>query len=787
MIARPVRAYPASSPSTWHTHQDLIRAACVFLCLFAVYLLTYRGGFHSIDEVSMFAVTENLVKFGQVNTDQIAWTQWTTSQREAQGFFGPDGHVYSKKGLVLSLAMAPLYWVGWVVPGLGMLQTASLINCMVTAVTGGLLFLTVLRLGYEPRVALVTALIGGLATISWVYSKYLFSEPLAGLFLLAAMYAAVAYRHGGRGLWACLAGLVLGLAVATRANNLFVVPWFAFYLVAAAWWCAGQTKTSPAWRPVIVGRVLLWFVVGLLPPTVLMLGYNWLRSGNPLQTGYDLTIFSPDILSGLYKLLFSPLRGLFVYSPVLLLCIPGIMGWLRARRAETLLLCSVVGVTLLLFAAWTSGEGLSWGSRFLVPVVPLLCLALAPVADRAWRGQAVVAVALILFSLASLVVQVLGVAINPWVFLGGLQAEMGGEFFLERTAALSDFRYTQILGQLHSWSLANSDVAWWQPWGLDGLALGLGVALLVLSGGTSVWVWRRVAADCDGAHGQRAALIGLAVAIGASLIVPPILLGRYYLTDRQFGPIEEPYTAALEAAVRSYPPPGAIVTVAPYHYHVAMNRFKAAVPLIGFARTAPPLPDTAPPLLDRALGGDRVALVTVGVPPAAPDNAVEELLANAAFKVSDDWHGDARRVLFVTGQPDVTAEIQLTPEGALRRLSLRPSPLARAGGRIAVEITWQPLRAPDTDLNVFLQLLDARSVPVAQLDGPPAGGYAPTSAWRVGERVADRRGLVIPTDLRGGDYRLIAGLVDPVTGRRVTAGATDFVDLGTVTVSAGGG
>ena len=39
------------------------------LFLFAVYLLVYRGGFHSIDEVSMFAVTESLVKFGRFNTD----------------------------------------------------------------------------------------------------------------------------------------------------------------------------------------------------------------------------------------------------------------------------------------------------------------------------------------------------------------------------------------------------------------------------------------------------------------------------------------------------------------------------------------------------------------------------------------------------------------------------------------------------------------------------------------------------------------------------------------------
>ena len=106
------------------------------LFLFSVYLFTYRGGFHSIDEVSIYAVTESLVKFGQVNTDQIAWTQWTTSQAEAQGFFGHNGHVYSKKGVALSLAQAPLYWLALQLPYIGMLQTVSLLNAYGSSLSG---------------------------------------------------------------------------------------------------------------------------------------------------------------------------------------------------------------------------------------------------------------------------------------------------------------------------------------------------------------------------------------------------------------------------------------------------------------------------------------------------------------------------------------------------------------------------------------------------------------------------------------------------------------------------
>ena len=203
----------------------------VGLFLLAVYLFTYRGGFHSIDEVSIFAVTESLVKFGRFNTDQIAWTQWTTSQAEAQGFFGQDGHVYSKKGLALSLAQAPLYWLALYLPDVGMLQTVSLLNAFITAATGLLISMFLERLSFSTITAVIVSLTFGLATIAFVYAKYLFSEPLAGLLLLLAAYMLFTYRQEGGLRHVAIAGLAAGLAVLTRANNLFLLPIFGLYLL----------------------------------------------------------------------------------------------------------------------------------------------------------------------------------------------------------------------------------------------------------------------------------------------------------------------------------------------------------------------------------------------------------------------------------------------------------------------------------------------------------------------------------------------------------------------------
>lgn len=811
--------------SARHTlRRDTALALGVGLFLFAFFLLSYRGGFHSIDEVSMFAVTESLVKFGQLNTDQIAWTQWTTSQREAQGFFGVDGHVYSKKGLAVSLAMAPLYWLGLVIPGLGMLQTASLLNAIITAITAGLLYRLVRRLGYEERVALGVAILYGLATIAWVYSKYLFSEPLAGMLLLGTAYLLIAFRQDTANWRAALAGLLSGLAVATRANNLFLVPVFGAYLVAMVRQQATSGKTSSApspqtasvYSPLLtsprtgptrtcsqvartgygagVGYSLLpiaCYLLGLIPPALMLMGYNWVRAGNPLQTGYDLTIFSPNLLLGMYKLLFSPLRGLFVYSPLLILSVPGLAWLWHRRRAETALTGGVIGVTIFLFSAWASGEGVSWGSRFLIPVVPFLCLPLAPALERALAGSKLLIGLLLGFGFLSFVIQVLGAAINPWVYLAQLQADFGGEFFLENTPALTDFRFIQVIGQLRSWSLENSDVAWWQSWGFDGLSLGAMIILLGLSG---AWLWRAVNHPADTEHRESSQspvpspqllASSLYLAMLFAVLTSILILERSYRTDRQYGPPDDAYMRALNIAAAQADPRDRIVTVTQAHYHVSMNRFKARVPIIGFAQQQLPLPETASPLLRDSLAGQNAWLVTVGFQPAAPDNAAEHWLTFNAYKASDEWFDDVRLVRYGAGRPVVTRTINATLGEELQLVQIEVPESIQPGQILPVELVWLPLHRPRADYNLFLQLLGHNQTLVAQHDSPPTGGYEPTSTWTPGETISDRHGLALPAELPPGQYRLITGLYQPLTGERLSVPSStedDFVDLGSVMI-----
>ncbi len=89
----------------------------------------------------------------------------------------------------------------------------------------------------------------------------------------------------------------------------------------------------------------------------------------------------------------------------------------------------------------------------------------------------------------------------------------------------------------------------------------------------------------------------------------------------------------------------------------------------------------------------------------------------------------------------------------------------RSGPHLQVSLFWRSVAAIPHDYTVFAHLVGDDPRPVAQSDGPPAGGMLGTSAWRPGELVRDRRALALPAG--AGSYQLLIGLYRPETGERL--------------------
>jgi hypothetical protein len=178
-----------------------------------------------------------------------------------------------------------------------------------------------------------------------------------------------------------------------------------------------------------------------------VIAYNYYRFGSVLEYGYLHGSWDANLLVGLYGLLLSPGKGLFVYAPILLIAA---LGWVHSRPGDQRML--VLGITMVfliphaLYSNWSGGGG--WGPRFLLPILPFLMMlmprGMSVLSRRSWTQ---IAGSLILA--ASLLIQLLSISANWGRHLQRtLDVSQGPEEYVRRV--LFDWRYSPILGQVRS-------------------------------------------------------------------------------------------------------------------------------------------------------------------------------------------------------------------------------------------------------------------------------------------------------------------------------------------------
>jgi len=380
--------------------RDRLLALCLFALLFSIYLFTFSGTFHSSDEMSMLAVTDSLARRGGWDIEFLRW------MGEQQGSFGPDGHLYSRKGIGMTLAALPHYWLALQSSHLGNVQVAMLTNGVVTALTGVLVYLVLRRLETGEGVALGVALAFGLGTMAWPYARFLFSESLAGLGLMFGAYSLLRYRDEPDRASLVWAGTGLGIALLARLNNAIVAPFLGLLLLVYLYRHHGRT-----WQRWIGPLVL--FGLPVLAALAITGWYNALRFGSPLTTGYLAEErFATPFFEGFYGLTLSPGKGLLWYNPLLWAALAAWPAFFRRHWCAALLIAAVVLSNVIFYAPWYLWwAGHAWGPRFLVTILPFAALSLAPALEAATRRRAL-AIGLGVLAAVSIAVQLLGVAVD---------------------------------------------------------------------------------------------------------------------------------------------------------------------------------------------------------------------------------------------------------------------------------------------------------------------------------------------------------------------------------------
>jgi hypothetical protein len=178
-----------------------------------------------------------------------------------------------------------------------------------------------------------------------------------------------------------LAGFFLGYACVCQYIVAGIVPFFGLYLL-----------TFPIRRSL----VMVYFGLGLFIPFVMICAYNIACFDTPFTTNYAheasvfkdsaawLGVFEPLRLFYVWGLLFSAYRGLFYTSPILLLALPGFFCWRGQGQRAELGLCLAISLFFFLFNVSFNGRtgGWTFGPRYLVPLIPMLGLAVWQVFRR---------------------------------------------------------------------------------------------------------------------------------------------------------------------------------------------------------------------------------------------------------------------------------------------------------------------------------------------------------------------------------------------------------------------
>jgi hypothetical protein len=297
-----------------------------------------------------------------------------------------DGHYYSEKAPATVLVALPSFAAtvaaqrlagldpdgqpGWRISE--WIATASSVGLV--AALGGVAFFALLSARFEPLTAVLGTFGLFLGSFTWPYATALFSHALTIGLLSIGLWSALGRPSPRRD---SVAGLAVGLAVASEYPAILPGAVLGLYLASL--------DLKRMWR----------FGLATLPAAALILANNYAISGSPFRLSYGANPLFPELtaanafgfslpnLDAVWGVLWGEYRGLFFWSPVLLMCVPGLFQLFRKERALAILITSAFILILLqvgAFYTWFGGNAV--GPRYLAPALPFLGLAAAYGIDR---------------------------------------------------------------------------------------------------------------------------------------------------------------------------------------------------------------------------------------------------------------------------------------------------------------------------------------------------------------------------------------------------------------------
>lgn len=354
----------------------------LFLGTFLAFLFCNSGIYwYSSSERTRYAQIKSIAEDNVFYVDRLIPTfpypqYWDLS-------LSPNGHYYPNKPPGLTFLGVPIISItstlGIPFPLEGFYLI--LLSCFFTSTIVVVLYsLCIKEFEMSEKISLVVSLIYGFATFAFPHAVTFYANSFSALFVLLTVYFLIDRNkvdsETKQITRLLVSGIFAGYLLLLDYSNLFLFLPFLLYLL----FIKNRKYSFVFFIPVI-----FWLSI--------LLTYHYIAFGDPFVTTYTYAVHTRNtfdwnntrpIYVGLYTFLFSPRRGLFVYSPILLLSIFGFYLMFKEKqdRKEGFLLLSSFLIILFFFSALAYRSGWIFGSRRLDPILPLICIPIGRILEN---------------------------------------------------------------------------------------------------------------------------------------------------------------------------------------------------------------------------------------------------------------------------------------------------------------------------------------------------------------------------------------------------------------------
>jgi hypothetical protein len=354
----------------------LLSAACVFGVAVGSYLLSFSAVPISDDEQLYASAARNLAVNGRLSAEQL---------------YGNSRLRGSYHGVEPAFpALASIWYRAFLPTGFGHLQSLYLLPVLLTGLSAGLIVIIAYQLGFSNITGVTAGLFYGLSSMAWPYAKTLFREPLTVLLLLAGFSAFLFVtnaEHPVRRRVPSAVAMVVLLVLLTLTKVIMGVAAIALLITYPLIEPTFKANRKRAGVFVFASVAALAGIGALLASshgTDADIFYRFTGAFVRDALGRLTSIPHSHLTEALVAPLISPWKGLLFYSPVCTLGIAACWKNMRSRPGLFILPAMVLISTLLSQALAYDAEWWTptWGSRFLLPAIPLLIVAALPLIEE---------------------------------------------------------------------------------------------------------------------------------------------------------------------------------------------------------------------------------------------------------------------------------------------------------------------------------------------------------------------------------------------------------------------